>query len=77
MQQEGFSVRILDMRLTDYRYYRVNEPVFVGISCMSGRQIMYALDFARYVRQKNFNSNSLGWHTSYITARTNGIQRFC
>jgi anaerobic magnesium-protoporphyrin IX monomethyl ester cyclase len=53
LKQDGFSVRILDMRLQDYRRYRLGEPVFVGISCMSGMQIRYALEFARYVKQQN------------------------
>lgn len=53
LKQEGFSVRILDMRLEDYRRFQVGNPVFVGISCMSGLQIKYALEFARYVRMQN------------------------
>ena len=53
LKQDGFSVRILDMRLEDYRQVQVGNPVFVGISCMSGLQIKYALEFARYVRTQN------------------------
>ena len=53
LQQENFNVRILDMRLEDYRRFQVGNPVFVGISCMSGLQIKYALEFARYVRMQN------------------------
>jgi anaerobic magnesium-protoporphyrin IX monomethyl ester cyclase len=53
LQQEDFSVRILDMRLEDYHNFQVGNPVFVGISCMSGLQIKYALEFARYVRMQN------------------------
>ncbi len=55
LQQEGFSVRILDMRLEDYRHFPVGNPLFVGISCMSGLQIKYALEFARYARLQNSN----------------------
>lgn len=47
LKQEGFSVRILDISLEDYRQYQVGNPVFVGISCTSGLQINYALEFAR------------------------------
>jgi hypothetical protein len=36
LQEEDFTVRILDMRLEDYRRYNIGNPVFVGISCMSG-----------------------------------------
>ena len=50
LQEEGFAVRILDMRLEDYHHFEVGNPVFIGISCMSGLQIKYALDFARYAR---------------------------
>ncbi|HLN88867.1 MAG TPA: cobalamin-dependent protein, partial [Candidatus Binatia bacterium] len=53
LKQEGFSVRILDMRLEDYRHIQLGNPVFVGISCMSGLQIKYALEFAQYVRMQN------------------------
>lgn len=53
LKQEGFNVRILDMRLEDYRRFPVGNPVFVGITCMSGLQIKYALEFARYVRMQN------------------------
>ncbi len=50
LRYEGFNVRILDMRLDNYRRYRIGKPLFVGISCMSGPQIKYALEFARHVR---------------------------
>jgi radical SAM superfamily enzyme YgiQ (UPF0313 family) len=53
LQQEDFNVRILDMRLEDYRHFKIGRPVFVGISCMTGLQIKYALEFARYVRTQN------------------------
>jgi hypothetical protein len=33
LREEGFSVRILDMRLEDYRSFDVGDPFFVGISC--------------------------------------------
>jgi anaerobic magnesium-protoporphyrin IX monomethyl ester cyclase len=52
LQEEGFAVRIFDMRLEDYRHFEVGNPIFVGISCMSGLQIKYALEFARYARMK-------------------------
>lgn len=51
--QEGFSVRILDMRIDDYHYFKLGNPIFVGVSCMSGIQIKYALEFARYMRKQN------------------------
>jgi len=53
LRQDGFNVRILDMRLEDYRQINVGNPVFVGISCMSGLQIKYALEFAKFVRAQN------------------------
>jgi anaerobic magnesium-protoporphyrin IX monomethyl ester cyclase len=55
LKQEGFNVRILDMRLEDYHKFKVGNPVFVGISCMSGLQIRYALEIAHYVRANNLS----------------------
>jgi anaerobic magnesium-protoporphyrin IX monomethyl ester cyclase len=52
LRQEGHNVKILDMRLEDYRQCRLGNPLFVGISCMSGLQIRYALEFARYVKDQ-------------------------
>jgi anaerobic magnesium-protoporphyrin IX monomethyl ester cyclase len=53
LQEGGFVVRILEMRLEDYRNFEIGNPVFVGISCMSGLQIKHALEFARYARMQN------------------------
>lgn len=60
LQQEGFKVRALDMRLQDYRHFEVGNPIFVGISCMSGLQIKYALELAKHIRNKN-SSVPLVW----------------
>ena len=49
----GYPVRILDMRLEDYRNTTLGNPLFVGITCMSGQQIHYGLEFARKVREEN------------------------
>ena len=69
LKQEGFSVRILDMRLEDYHHVEVGNPFFVAISCMSGLQIKYALDFARHVRlQKSFLPSCLGWRSPHFVA---------
>ncbi len=53
LQQEGFKVKVLDMRLEDYRRFKVGDPVFMGISCMSGLQIKYALEFAQQARMQS------------------------
>ncbi len=53
LQQEGFGVRILDMRLQDYRGIEIGDPLFVGVSCMTGLQIKYALEFAQKVKNQN------------------------
>jgi len=53
LQGAGYPVRILDMRLEDYRNTTLGKPLFVGITCMSGQQIHYGLEFARKVREEN------------------------
>ena len=52
LKQQNFNVRILDMRLEDFQKQSIGEPLFVGISCMSGMQIKYALEYAKHVRAK-------------------------
>ncbi len=46
----GHRVRIVDARLQDCRSVDLGDPVFVGLTCMSGPQIRYGLEFARRVR---------------------------
>ncbi len=53
LQQQEFKVRILDMRTENYTNFEIGNPVFVGISCMSGLQIRYGLEFARKTRTEN------------------------
>jgi len=50
LQRAGYRVRIFDMRLHDYRSLRIGDPVFVGITAMSGPQIRFGLEFSRRVR---------------------------
>jgi radical SAM superfamily enzyme YgiQ (UPF0313 family) len=49
----GYDVRILDMRIENFRSFRIGNPIFVGISSMSGQQISFGLEFARKVRSEN------------------------
>jgi anaerobic magnesium-protoporphyrin IX monomethyl ester cyclase len=49
--REGYEVKILDMQVDDYRSFTIGNPVFVGMSCMSGIQIRYGLEFAKKVRE--------------------------
>jgi anaerobic magnesium-protoporphyrin IX monomethyl ester cyclase len=53
LQQAGYRVRLFDMRAEDIRELNVGNPVYVGISCMSGLQIRYGLEAARKVRSQN------------------------
>jgi anaerobic magnesium-protoporphyrin IX monomethyl ester cyclase len=78
IKKVGLDVRIFDMRVEDYHSVEVGNPLFVGLSCMSGLQIKYALEFARYVRAQN-NFCPLVWggvHPTLLpeqTARNNFV----
>ena len=50
LQRAGVRVRLFDMRLADYHRLALGTPLFVGLTCMSGPQIRYGLEFARWVR---------------------------
>lgn len=45
--KEGYNVRILDMRVTNYRDVKVGRPIFAGITSMSGHQIKYGLEICQ------------------------------
>ncbi len=72
LKQAGFVVRIFDMRLEDYRNLHFNNPLFIGISCMSGLQIKYALEFAEYVRAQGVSSPLVwgGIHPTLLPEQT-------
>jgi radical SAM superfamily enzyme YgiQ (UPF0313 family) len=53
LRRAGYDVRISDLRLHDYRSLAVGDPVFVGLTCMSGPQIRYGLELARKVRAES------------------------
>src|SRR5512141_3094448 len=46
----GYRPRIADLRLGEYHTLPLGDPVFVGITAMSGPQIRYGLEFAERVR---------------------------
>ena len=50
LQRAGHRVRIFDMRLGDYHALPIGDPLFVGITAMSGPQIRYGLELARWIR---------------------------
>ncbi len=68
----GYKVRILDMRVENYRTFHVGNPVFVGISSMSGTQISYGLQFAKKVRVESPSSPIVwgGVHSSLQPEQT-------
>jgi radical SAM superfamily enzyme YgiQ (UPF0313 family) len=72
LQEEGFTVRVLDMRLEDYHHFEIGNPVFIGISCITGLQIKHALEFARYARMRNSSSPIVwgGVHPSLLPQQT-------
>ncbi len=53
LQRAGYRVRLLDMRIEKFHDFKIGNPVFVGISCMSGLQIRYGLEFAKKVRDES------------------------
>ena len=50
LRRAGYHPRIADVRLGDFRTVPLGDPVFVGITAMSGPQIRYGLEFAERVR---------------------------
>jgi anaerobic magnesium-protoporphyrin IX monomethyl ester cyclase len=48
---DGFHVRLLDLRLEKIDQSKIGKPFFVGISCIHSSQISFGLEFARKVRE--------------------------
>lgn len=72
LQREGHKVRILDMRLEDFKTTTIGNPLFVGINSMSGQQIHYGLEFAKRVRAENSSCPIIwgGVHPSLLPEQT-------
>ncbi len=50
LRAAGFRTRVADLRLGDFRTLPLGDPVFVGITAMSGPQIRFGIEFADRVR---------------------------
>ncbi len=76
LMSEGYKVRIIDMRIENYREFKIGNPVFVGISSMSGPQIRYGLEFARKVRAEKPSCPIVwgGVHPSLLPEQTAASQ---
>jgi anaerobic magnesium-protoporphyrin IX monomethyl ester cyclase len=72
LKQDNYNVHILDMRLEDYNHYHFGNPIFIGISCMSGMQIKFALEFARFIRNQNISCPIIwgGVHPTLLPEQT-------
>jgi len=74
--QKGYNVKIIDQR-TDENWKQSlknaikNNPICVGITCMTGKQILYALEASRIVKN---NSNAIvvwgGVHATLLPEQT-------
>lgn len=72
LQRADYKVRIFDMRLENIEDFSIGDPIFVGISAMSGIQIHYALTFAKKVRTENPSCPIIwgGVHPSLLPEQT-------
>jgi len=53
LEKAGYRSRLLDMRVERYNDIDLGEADCVGISAQTGHQILYGLEFAKYVREKD------------------------
>ena len=72
LKQDNYNLRILDMRLEDYHNYNLGNPLLIGISCMSGTQIKYALEFGHFIKHQNIISPIVwgGVHPTLLPEQT-------
>lgn len=53
VETAGYKPKLLDMRVEKFETVNISEAFCVGISCWTGSHIKYALEFAKYVREKD------------------------
>lgn len=53
LTKAGYRTCIFDMRIENFAQLRIEEPIFVGISSMSGTQIEYGIEIAKKVRNED------------------------
>ena len=64
--REGFKVRILDMRIDDFRTFEIGNPLFVGISSIHDSQIPYGIEFAKKNKSEIAEEpDCLGWRSPF------------
>ncbi|MDD1762959.1 MAG: cobalamin-dependent protein, partial [Methanothrix sp.] len=68
----GYRPRIADLRLGDFHTLPLGDPVFVGITAMSGPQIRYGLEFAGRIRAERPTTPIVwgGVHPSLLPEQT-------
>ncbi|MEW6684869.1 MAG: radical SAM protein [Candidatus Edwardsbacteria bacterium] len=49
----GYQPKIIDMRLSEYEGIDLSNAICVGVSVLTGPGILYALEFAKYIRKNN------------------------
>lgn len=53
LEENGYKVTILDTRIHEYSDVNLDRASCVGISTITGSQILYGLEVAKYVRKNN------------------------
>ena len=51
LEKAGYKPKLLDTRVERYEHVGFGDSICIGISCMTGPQIKYATEYARYVRE--------------------------
>jgi radical SAM superfamily enzyme YgiQ (UPF0313 family) len=75
--RDGYRIKIIDQRIDKDWQKNVqralkDNPLYVGITCMTGSQIYYALEMARFVRRNNPDIKIVwgGPHPTVMTEQT-------
>ncbi len=72
----GYEVQIIDQRLEEHWQQRISdrkdEVLWVGVTIITGPQIKYALDTAKFVRSipRNIPMVWGGWHATFVAGNT-------
>lgn len=71
---KDYEVKIVDLRVDDEEiiFRDLNKDICVGVSCMTGSQIGYALEISKRIKRENPDIPIVwgGWHSSLLPEQT-------
>ncbi len=72
LEKSGFKVSVFDNKFENYKKIKINSTMAIGITAMTGRQIYFGLEIAKFIREKDSDIPIIwgGVHPSLLPEQT-------